>query len=713
VISRWTRLRLLICGAVFVLCAVKVGRRAVELQIERRDEMRAKAEDQHLREIALLPERGRILDRKGVELAASAQFDSIACTSPRRLLAHDGGVERLAAALKLDRRTVQQALARAVEAKRYFVWIKRAVTPEESTRVRALDLPGLSFSREPRRVYPAREAGGTLVGNTSVDGRGEEGVEKALDEYLRGTVTRLTGMRDGKGRQMLLEGLVDRKSTAGKDVVLTVDSYLTFVAHSVLLSTVKKWNAKGATAIILDPRNGDILAMDSVPGYDPGDRRDRGNAVAEGRTRNRAITDVIEPGSTMKVFTLSATLDAGKVKPTDMIDCQAGTPLMIGKSKVRDLHPEGVITAAQVLQKSSNIGTVKIARRLGKQKLHEALLRFGLGRRTGIGLGGERPGVLYPPQKWGDIHFANIAFGYGLMVTPLQLVAGYAALANGGVYQAPRLAMKLVHPDGREEALEPPPTARPPTRVVSAATARTMLQIMTGVAGPEGTAKQAAVDGFEVAGKTGTAQKWVNGHWGPWTSSFIGVVPADNPRLVIAVIVDEPEPEHRGGMVAAPGFRQIAQAALQYLAVPPDPRLLAEARAHPAAAAPTEPAAAAGSEEGRPELIAGELIDGPGVEQPLWGGPEDVDDQTPALGEAEAEAEAAGEPAPEQAGELADGQISVPSFVGMSIGQAIRAAREAGVEIAAEGSGLAVAQSPPPGPRPRGALCRVSFRPGG
>jgi membrane peptidoglycan carboxypeptidase len=329
--------------------------------------------------------------------------------------------------------------------------------------------------------------------------------------------------------------------------------------------------------------------------------------------------------------------------------------------------------------------------------------------------------VLYPPAKWGDIHFANIAFGYGLMVTPLQMVAGYAALANGGVYQPPRLVQKLIYFDGREEVPPRPANAREPLRVVSAATARTMLEIMTGVTGPEGTATRAVVDGFQVAGKTGTAQKWENGRWGDWTSSFVGIIPAHDPRLVIAVILDEPEPEHRGGMVAAPAFREIAQAALQYLAVPPDPKLLAAAKAKPLVATTVveEEGPPVGA-EARAELAAADLIEGPGTDQPLWGGPEDLD-TTPALGEDESGEVAAGgdgapagaETAAAEPGAAAEGLITVPNFVGMSIGQAIRAAREAGVEIAAEGSGLAVAQSPTPGPRPRGARCRVSFRPGG
>jgi cell division protein FtsI (penicillin-binding protein 3) len=723
VISRWTRLRVVLCGVVLALAAVRIGRRAVELQVQRRDELHARAEDQYLRDIELLPQRGRILDRKGVELAASAQFESVSC-SPRRLLSVPGGVDRLAAALKLDRHALARTIERAAEARRYFAWVKRTVTPEEAARVRALALPGVRFDREPKRVYPGKEAGATVIGFTDIDGRGTEGVERALDARLRGTVTRLQGMRDGSGRALLmdgLDGLIDHRANAGKDVVLTLDSYLTFVTHSVLVDTVKKWHAKGGTSVMLDPATGDILAMASVPSYDP---NAPGDAVAKGFTKNRAVTDLIEPGSTMKVFTLAATLDAGKVKPGDTFDCLGGRPLMIGKSRVRDLHPEGVITAAQVLQRSNNIGTVKIARLLGKERLYEALRRFGFGRRTGVGLEGERPGLVYPAQKWGDIHFANIAFGYGLQVTPLQMVVGYAALANGGLYRPPRLAWKVVGASGKPELLPPPAGARPEQRVLSRETARTMLEIMTGVTGPHGTARGATIDGFRVAGKTGTAQKVVNGRYGPWISSFIGIVPADDPRLVIAVIIDEPEPEHRGGMVAAPAFKAIAEAALRYLAVPPDPALVSggkppadgtsatSAATAPAGAGPGGlPAAAAVAEAD----VAAEIVEGPGSDQPLWGGPEDLDDGAAALVDGEGL-----EPAPvgmaegradEEPGD--DGLVTVPSFVGMSIGEAIRAASEAGVEITPEGSGLAVTQSPPPGPRAHGVLCRVSFRPGG
>ena len=375
-----------------------------------------------------------------------------------------------------------------------------------------------------------------------------------------------------------------------------------------------------------------------------------------------------------------------------------------------------MLTAAEVFQRSSNIGTVKIARRLGKQRLHDALMRFGFGRRTGIGLEGERPGIVHPVNRWGDIHLATIAFGHGLSVTPLQMVAAIAAIANGGLYMPPRLARKVTKPDGREEPLAPPAGSRGEQRVISPETARTMLSIMSGVTGESGTARQAAVPGYEVAGKTGTAQKVINGKYAAWVASFIGAIPAGDPRLVIGIVIDEPEPEHRGGMVAAPAFRQVAQAALRYLAVPPT-----EAVSRDEGAAGGTGAAPADDSEAQTAAAlaaAAEVGEGPGTDQPVWTEPEDFEDQLPGLGDDDDDDDAKTSGAIEVIGEDEGARgksslVQVPSFVGMTVGEAIRAARLAGVELAPEGSGLAVAQSPSPGRRPRGAICRVSFRPGG
>lgn len=692
-ITRWIRLRIFVCAAVLALCGIKVARRAWQLQVVESEELRARAEEQSLREIELLPQRGRILDRNGNELAGSALFDSVSC-NPRVLLHVPDGPERLARALGMDGKQLRRTLEAART--RYFAWVRRTVSREESERVKKLALPGVNLRREPKRIYPRGEIAATVIGHVNVDGKGVEGVEKAFDEALRGVPTRLTGMKDGSGREILIDGLVSRKETAGKDVVLTLDQYISHVTQRALAGAVKKWNAKGGVAIVMDARSSEILAMASAPTYDPGAP---GDAVAKGATRNRAITDMLEPGSTMKVFTLAATLDAGKVRPGDMIDCQGGRPLMIGATPIRDLHPESVITAAEVVQRSSNIGTVKIARQLGKHRLYDSFVRFGFGRRTGVGLGGEVPGLLRPVGKWGEVHFANIAFGQGLAVTPLQMAAGYAAIANGGLMRPPRLGLRVVRPGGPDE---PVGGADDPRRVISAETSRSMLTILRGVTGAHGTASQAAVPGYPVAGKTGTAQKVKNGRYAAWIGSFIGIVPADRPRLVIAVIIDEPEPEHRGGMVAAPAFREIAEASVRYLGIPPsEPPALANGKPAPEAVVAAKPALAEDLDD---------LNEGPGSDQPLWAGAEALDEVVPILGEDDA-GEAPTPAATVSAEET--GMVTVPSFRGMSIAEAIRAAADAGVELDLEGSGVAVTQIPGPGPLRRGSLCRVSFRPGG
>jgi cell division protein FtsI (penicillin-binding protein 3) len=717
VISRWTRVRMILCGLVFSTLAVLVGRRAFNLQVEQAEEMRGKAEDQYLQEIEIRPQRGRILDRNDQELAATAQFDSVFC-NPRQLLAIPGAARALAEALELDPKT----LRRQLEGKRFFAYVKRTVSPEESVRVKALALPGVGMRKEPKRVYPGNDVGATVIGHANIDGIGVEGVELALDQHLRGEAQTMRGMVDGSGRELWLDGLGNRASPAGKDVVLTLDRYLVYVTEKALAAAVDKWHAKSGVAVMMDPRTGDILALANAPTYDPNNPRDPRMREAH----NAAITDTYEPGSTMKTFTFAAALDAGKLRPTDWIDCQMGH-MQVGKYHIRDTHPIGTVTAAEVYQHSSNIGTAKIARRLGREALYDALTRFGFGRATGIGLPGERQGRLRPVKVWGDIGFANVAFGQGLTVTPLQITAGFAAVASGGIYHAPRLGLRIIGPDGKIDPLPASPHARADERVISEKAAKTMLSIMQLVTQKKGTGERAAIDGYPVAGKTGTAQKVAHGRYDPekWVASFIGIVPADKPRLVIAVIIDEPKPtldciNYRcvvGGNVAAPAWKEIAEAALKYLSVPPSLPLVAQKEGG------DKPASAAKAAAPAVEATMGE---GLGSDLPTWEGLEeldqaaaaaasvagDTDSETPAGSESEGEGEGDRVAESEAAAARAE-LVSLPSFVGMSVGEAIRAARRAGVEIAPEGSGVAAAQSPAAGLVRRGAICRVSFRPGG
>ena len=692
--TRWTRVRILLCGLALLGFASLVGRRAFQLQVREAAQLREWAESNYLRDVEIAPRRGRILDRRGAELASTADLDSVFC-NPRQLA--PDAVSRLAKAVHLDPSELDKTIA--AKKMQYFAWVKRRVSPEESAAALALGLPGVSVRREPRRVYPNGELASTVIGHAGLDGHGLEGVELAYDDALRGSGMEVTGVRDRLGRDLLMEGTVDASASAGKDLVLTLDKYLTYVTERTLAEAVKKHNAKAATSVMIDPHTGDILAMASVPGYNPNSPSD----AAERGARNRAIADAYEPGSIMKTVTFSAAFDAGKLKPEDRFDCQLGQ-MQVGKYHIRDDHPKGVLTAAEVFKYSSNIGTVKIARRIGKETLARMIARLGFGRPTGVGLPGERRGTVRPVARWGEIELATQAFGQCLTVTPLQMVTAYAAIASGGMYHPPRLATRLVSPDGRSEPVPQPAEARPPARVLSESTARTMLSIMQGVT-EDGTAKLAAIPGYPVAGKTGTAQKVSNGRYDPskYLAAFVGIVPADNPRVVIAVMVDEPHGVHYGGVVAAPAFKEIAEATLRYLGVPPSNAVLASA------ARPARKSDAKIGTARRDEADSNE-VEGLGVDEPVASVGEAQDEDGPEVAASE-----------DQDGPTTDGQptdackldAAIPNFFGMTLGQAVRAARRAGIELVPEGSGIAATQTPAPGPGARGMPCRVSFSNGG
>ncbi|HET6284976.1 MAG TPA: penicillin-binding transpeptidase domain-containing protein [Polyangia bacterium] len=699
--GRWTRIRLVTCGVVFGGLFLGVAKRAYNLQVLEAEHLRTMAEEQYLREIELPPRRGRILDRNGAELASTADVDSIYC-NPRRFVNVGEAARRLAAVLGLDRRELEKKLSQ----KRFFAWVKRKVTPDEVTAVKSLNLPGVAFTREPRRFYPNRTLAATVMGHAGSDGRGLDGVEMALDRYLHGSSSSVQGVRDALGRDLFVEGMSDAPNGVGDDVVLTIDRYLTFVTERSVTAAAARHRAKAVIAIMMDPRSGEVLAMTSVPTYNP---NDPGGAALEG-ARNRAITDAFEPGSTMKTFTVAAALEAGVVRADDRFDCMMGR-MMVGKYAIHDTHPYGVMTVAEIFSHSSNIGVTKIARRLGREQLAEALANFGFGLPTQIGLPGERAGIIRPVAKWGDIGFANVAFGQGLTVTPLQMVSAVNAIAGGGVYRQPRIVARIVRRDGTVEV----PEARADRRVMSERAARVMTGIMRGVTETGGTARQAAIDGYPVAGKTGTAQKVSNGRYDPdkWVSSFVGFAPADDPRIALMVIVDEPQGEHRGGAVAAPIFKEIAEQSLRYLHVPPSNEAVAGkagntgGKGTPAAVVATDlrsaAAAVSGADPGDHEAAA----EVPPTDVPLevsLNGEDDLDGEWDAVAGAEGPRAEGSVPA----------SVVIPNFAGMSLAEAIRAARRNGVELAFDemvspASGVAIKQKPGPGLATRGALCRVAF----
>jgi cell division protein FtsI (penicillin-binding protein 3) len=697
---RWTRIRLIACGVAFGVLFIAIGKRAFNLQVGQGERLKVMAEEQYLREIELPPRRGRILDRNGAELASTADVDSIYC-NPRRFADVHEASRQLSRVLGLDVRELEKRLGQ----RRYFAWVKRKVTPDEVSAVRALNLPGVAFTREPRRFYPNRGLAATVIGTAGSDGRGLDGVELAFDAYLRGSASSVQGVRDALGRELFVESASasDAASPAGSDVALTLDRYLTFITERAIADAAARTHAKAVMAVMMDPQTGEVLAMASVPSFNPNDA----GGAAEAGARDRVITDTFEPGSTMKTFTIAAALDAGVVRPDDRFDCLMGK-MNVGKYTIHDTHAHGILTVAEVFKFSSNIGATKIARRLGRERLAEALDRYGFGHATEIGLPGERTGVVRRVEKWGDIGFANISFGHGIAVTALQVIAGVSAIAGGGVYHQPRIVSRVVSPEG---AVEVPPVEEE-RRVMSEATARAMVGIMRGVTEVGGTARQAAIEGYPVAGKTGTAQKAIGGHYDPqkYVASFVGFAPAQSPRIALMVVMDEPEGSHLGGAVAAPVFKEIAEQALRYLHVPPVGPVVASSAAAPSAhkAAPAPVAAAI--------TVAADDDDGPAADLPPTDVPVAGDDEAGTDDSARESREwdevAGAEGAPADGASAA--KVSLPNFAGMTIAEAIRAAHRSGVELAFDerrgaASGIAIQQRPGPGLVPRGTLCRVAF----
>jgi len=728
------------------LAFLGLGYRAFGLQVREAPRLRSMAEEQYLKEVEVGVHRGTIFDRNGAVLAQSVEVDSI-YANPRQISGDKAEIaRRIAEALRLRPDEVRAKL----EQHRYFVWIKRRVTREEAMAVQALGIPGLGFTTEPRRFYPYGEMAGTLLGHSDVDGRGLDGVELALDTHLRGERRTVASLRDALGRELFVGGLPESQHPKANNVVLTIDKFLQYAAERALAEGVEKQRARAGTLVAMDPRTGHILAMASLPGVDP----NRPEAFRGVEARNRAVTDPYEPGSTMKVFTVAAALDANVVRPTEMWNCENGR-MQIGKHTIHDAHPHGVLSTAEVIQKSSNIGAFKIARRLGRERLHQYLLAFGFGQRTGIETPGERAGRVRPPERWGEIGLATVAFGQGITATPLQLLRALAAIGNGGVLVRPTLLLKVRDATGKT-IYEPSHTEK---RVLRPEAARAMVEMLKLVTQKGGTATQAAIPGFEVGGKTGTAQKVEpgTGHYSKdkVIGSFMGLVPANEPRLAVIVVIDEPRVDHYGGLVAAPVFRRFAEEALRYLGAS-----LNEAVAAPSGdgrgtvrealgANDILPDQGASNDEGAPSGPGGDSAPPQGVvagpaEHPTQGvvaGPAEHPTRGVVAGPAEhpspSEEDEEGEDRPGDEGEgnvrtgdadtgaaarvVQDDSLKgggsegavrqVPDFRGMSVWQALRAAREAGIRIDIIGSGRAVQQSVPKGSRLPDTPVQVTFAP--
>jgi cell division protein FtsI/penicillin-binding protein 2 len=537
------RIRLLLIF--FVLAFLGTFGRAVWLQAVQAQPLDRLARGQHHATIEVPAARGSILDRNGVELAIGKQAITV-YANPRHVADPRATAMAAGRALQMDADRLYPKLA---DRSRGFVYVARRADPKRAEALKALNLTGLGFYPEERRAYPQGSVAAHVLGFAGLDNRGISGLELALDKTLAGQNGRQTIVRDPSGRTIDVLSAV--QPVEGRNVRLTLDNTLQANAQSVLLRTVRQWGAKAASAVVLDPRTGEVLALASEPGFDA----NRFPETDRDTQRNRAVTDTYEPGSTLKVVTVAAALSVGLVSPSTQFTLPPS--IRVADRLIHEAHRSQTeqMTVAEILSRSSNVGTITLAELLGRSRLETWIERFGFGRKTGIDFPGETSGIL--PFYWSGSTIGTLPIGHGIAVTPVQMAAAYAAVANGGVWLRPRLVADR-------------PAKR--RRVISKRVANQLMSMLRDVV-IEGTGTEAEVEGYQVAGKTGTAAK-PDPRGGYSTSryvaSFVGVVPASAPRLVVMVTVDEPRGAIWGGVVAAPAFQRIANFGLQYLEIPPD-----------------------------------------------------------------------------------------------------------------------------------------------
>jgi len=642
------RTRVLLLAAVLALAFGGLTARLGWLMIVKHGELTALAERQYSRTVVLPALRGPILDRRGAPLATSTATESL-FVQPRSVGDPVRVATRLAPILGQPEREVHAALTSA----RPFVWLRRKLPPTMADQVRALREPGLGFLPESLRLYPNRELAAHVVGFEGAEG-GLEGVERAFNTELAGVPGKAIAGRDALGREVAAPHLL-KAPQPGHGVALTIDSAIQYIAEREIDAAYRRTHAKAAMAVVLEPRTGDILAMAIRPTFNPNTFLDVPSADY---WRNRAVTDPFEPGSTFKAIMAAAALEEGVVKPDDRIYGENGAITLAGAT-IHDWKKYGWLTFAEVLQNSSNVGSIKVGLSLGRERYHRYMKAFGFGTTTGVGLAGESRGLLRDPQRWSLLSLPTMSIGQEISVTALQLVAAFGAIANDGTLMQPRLVRSTMDPDGREERRFEPRAVR---QVISPETARTLTGILVRVV-ESGTGHFAAIPGYAVGGKTGTAQKLdpATGRYSraPGVLSFVGFAPADDPRFAMLVMLDEPKNEKWGSEAAAPVFNAIGREILRYLEVAPRDAQPLQIVTGPEMAA------------ARVRLVstAAEPVD-------------------------------------------ADGTKRMPDLNGKTLRQALGALEPFGVEVRLAGQGRIVRQSPAAGePVEPGAVARLSLAP--
>ncbi|WP_345779846.1 penicillin-binding protein 2 [Luteimonas galliterrae] len=584
------RARLAMVAGALGLCSLALVGRAVDLQLIDNDFYQKQGNARFLRDIEIPVSRGMITDRNGEPLAVSSPVESV-WADPQELLKNPARLPELAKALGVPSDYLTRKVSQ--RAGKEFMWLKRRISPVAAKKIIALGIPGVASQREFRRFYPQGEAMAHVLGFTDIDDHGQEGLELAFDEWLRGTPGSKRVIRDNRGQFVENVDLI-KPAQPGKDLTLTIDRRIQYLAYRELKNALLESGASSGSVVVLDIATGEVLAMANLPSYNP-------NAVEVGNRdthRNRAVTDVIEPGSTMKPLTVAAALEAGVITPRTIFDTNPGW-IPNGRYRTTDMHNYGVLDTTGVIRKSSNVGAAKIAARLPNQTFYDFLRKFGYGQSTQSGFPGEVPGLFPPPAKWYGTTKQTMSYGYGISATPIQIAQAYAALANGGKLRAPTF-VKGQDNEARE--------------VLDPAIAHEVMKMMQTVTEPGGTAKQAAILGYHVAGKTGTSRKASGGGYSRrYVAFFAGVVPVDNPRFSMAVVVNDPEPGltgYTGGAVSAPVFHNVMEGALRLMDVPPDDietwlaaQSAAEAKRNGGKPAVARAPAAAADEEAAPVLL--------------------------------------------------------------------------------------------------------------
>ena len=709
--------RLYLLGAILLLWFVAICGRLVYLQIFSYGKFVKQAGHQQQRAIPLAAKRGIIYDRAGRELAMSVMVDSA--------FAVPSEVKDLPTAISLITRITgddYNVVLADCRAHKTFCWVARKADDQTIQRISSLRLQGIHLQKEPKRFYPARDLAAQVLGSVGMEDTGQSGIEHEYDDQLRGRAGKMFISVDAR-KQWFSD--VETQPDPGDNVVLTIDKNIQYIAEKELEQAIHDTQAIAGTVIVENPHTGEILALANRPTFNPNNRKQ----ITPSALTNRAVSYVYEPGSAFKVVTLSAALEEKVTTPDELIDCQMGS-IVYNRMRIRDSKGHGILPVWGVLAESSNVGTIKIALRLGEERYYKYIRAFGLGQQTGIELPGETRGITKPPSRWSKVSIAAISIGQEVGVSPIQLSAVISTFANDGVYVAPRIVAGTLPLQAGVQTVAFHPAAQTVTfhpaegrRVVSSYTAAEMRSMMQKVV-LEGTARRASLDGYTAGGKTGTGQK-IDPATGAYSktkynATFAGFAPLNNPQVVVTVILDSPIGLHQGGQVSAPVFRRVTQQVLEYLHVPHDlplaPQrqvLLAQSRIkdkdldddtpdHPGEPLETAEVNTGTLDGARPSAVArrsapastlgGGTVVQAAAREPLPSSPPGLGDRS---------APEVREPKLPASGtvvlDVEQGGIEVPSFVGKTFRNAIEAAQDVGLQLDAVGSGLARQQSPAAG----------------